>query len=272
VKLVVFDWAGTIVDHGCFAPVAPFVEAFARHGVELSTEVARGPMGLEKKDHIRALLALPEVARGWQRAHAAAPSEADVERIFADFVPLQLARVDASSRLISGLLECVEELRRRGVAIATTTGYFAEAADLCYAAAAEQGFRPDAAFCPSDVPEGRPAPWMIFRAMEALRVHPPAAVVKVGDTAPDIGEAVNAGAWAVGVAATGSHVGLTEDELAALPADDRERRIVGARRMVLGAGAHYVIGSVRDVPALVAQIDARLARGGVPSAPQRVPA
>ena len=33
IQLVVFDWAGTTVDHGCFAPVAAFIESFARFGV-----------------------------------------------------------------------------------------------------------------------------------------------------------------------------------------------------------------------------------------------
>jgi len=46
IKLVVFDWAGTTVDHGCYAPVAPFVDAFAQHGVTITTAESRGPMRL----------------------------------------------------------------------------------------------------------------------------------------------------------------------------------------------------------------------------------
>lgn len=30
---VIFDWAGTTVDFGCFAPVSAFAEAFARQAL-----------------------------------------------------------------------------------------------------------------------------------------------------------------------------------------------------------------------------------------------
>ena len=269
IRLVVFDLAGTIVDHGCFAPVRPFVDAFAQHGVTLSVAEARGPMGLAKKDHIRALFALPAPARQWHDLHGRAAAEADVDRVYDDFIPLQIESIAASSGLITGTLECATELRRRDVRIAVTTGYFTEAADRCYAEAARQGFHSDVSVCTSDVPAGRPAPWMMFRCMEATGVYPAAAVLKVGDTVPDIGEGLAAGAWTAGVAATGNDVGLTEDELAALPADERERRIEVARDMLRNAGAHDICDSVRDVPSIIDRIDARLARGEVPSPPRR---
>jgi phosphonoacetaldehyde hydrolase len=66
IRLVVFDWAGTTVDHGSRAPVAAFVRAFAGHGVEVTPDEARGPMGLHKRDHIRAMLQMPAVARRWR--------------------------------------------------------------------------------------------------------------------------------------------------------------------------------------------------------------
>jgi phosphonoacetaldehyde hydrolase len=45
-KAVVFDWAGTVVDFGSFAPMGVFVEAFAEFGVEVSVAQARAPMGM----------------------------------------------------------------------------------------------------------------------------------------------------------------------------------------------------------------------------------
>ena len=68
IRLVVFDWAGTTVDHGSFGPVAAFIEAFASRRVEISSTEARGPMGLHKKEHIRVLLQLPQVAERWLAA------------------------------------------------------------------------------------------------------------------------------------------------------------------------------------------------------------
>lgn len=256
-KLVVFDWAGTTVDHGCFAPVAPFIEVFRAAGIELTVEEARGPMGLHKRDHIAALFQLPRVAEWWQSRHGHRPDEADIDRLFADFIPRQLAVVKANSQLIPGLLEAAAELRRRGAKLGGTTGYFREAAELCQEAAREQGYAPDANLCTEDVPQGRPAPWMIFRLMEQLNVYPPTAVVKIGDTEPDMGEGRNAGVWTVGVAASGSDVGLTVAELAALAPNERAARIEAAKKKLFAAGAHYVIDTVADLPALLPTLEDR---------------
>ena len=54
-KGVILDWAGTTVDYGCFAPVQVFVEVFQQCGITVTTQQARLPMGLGKKDHIRAI-------------------------------------------------------------------------------------------------------------------------------------------------------------------------------------------------------------------------
>src|SRR5262245_1633743 len=184
IRLVVFDWAGTTVDHGSFAPVAPFVEAFARHGVTVSPAEARGPMGVHKRDHVRELLKIPAVAKRWRTAHGRDWAEADVEAIYQAFIPLQVAVLDQFAEPVPGLLAAVEQLRRGGVKIGGTTGYFREAAELVAAAARRRGYAPDVSLGPDDVAAGRPKPWMVFRIMEALDVCPPAAVRKGGDTVP----------------------------------------------------------------------------------------
>ena len=265
IRLVVFDWAGTAVDFGCFGPVTPFVTTLARHGVRVTPAQARGPMGLHKKDHLRALLRLPDAAAQWRQAHGRDWTEADVEGLYErDFVPLQLDEIHQHSRLIPGLLDCVAVLRRQGIKIGTTTGYFREAAERVFAAAREQGYAPDLNVLPDEVSAGRPAPWMIFRHMEKLGVWPPAAVLKVGDTVPDIHEGRNAGAWSVGVLHSGSEVGCTEEEFAALPAGERQARVAQARATLLDAGAHAVIPTVADLPGLIADVNARLRRGERP--------
>jgi phosphonoacetaldehyde hydrolase len=264
IRLVVFDWAGTTVDHGCFAPVAAFVAAFARHGVTVSTAEARGPMGLHKKDHIRTMLQAPALAQRWRSAHGRDWTESDVDAVFRGFVPLQLEVIDNHSRLVPGLLDCVAQLRALGVKVGATTGYFQEAAQRVYAAARAQSYEPDICLCAEDVPGGRPAPWMIFRIMERLGLYPPAAVVKLGDTVHDIAEGLNAGVWSVGVTATGSEVGCTEEEFAALPEATRREKCEAARRLLVSAGAHEVIGSVAELPALLRKIGERLAAGDVP--------
>jgi phosphonoacetaldehyde hydrolase len=264
IRLVVFDWSGTTVDHGSRGPLLPFVRAFAAQGVQITAAEARGPMGVHKKDHLRALLRLPAVARRWRERHGRDATEDDVDELYRQFMPLQLEVIDAFVDLVPGLLDCVGVLRGKGVAVGATTGYFRAAAERVYRAAAAQGYRPDHCVCAEEVSAGRPAPWMVFRVMEALGVFPPAAVVKVGDTVPDIGEGLSAGAWSVGVLRSGNDVGCTEQEWDALPHAEQGRRLASCREKLLAAGAHAVVETLAELPAVLNGFEARLGRGEKP--------
>lgn len=257
IRLVVFDWAGTVIDFGCCAPVAAFRDAFAQLGVPVTLAEARAPMGLHKKEHIRVMLEQAELAERWARVHGRQPDATDVERLYAIVTPLQIAAADRHDDLVPGLLECVAALRRDGIKIGATTGYFRAAADAVYGAAARQGYRPDVSVCADEVPLGRPAPFMIYRVMEATGVYPAGQVVKVGDTTQDIAEGVNAGAWSVGVIDSSNDMGLTRAEFQALtPAERAARRgEVGAK--LRAAGAHAVLCSLEELPMLIESLAGR---------------
>ncbi len=265
VRLVVFDWAGTTVDFGCFGPVESFIHALGRHGVEVTPEEVRGPMGSSKKDHLRELLRLPGASNQWREVQGRDWDESDVERIYRDdFAPLQIEAVTDHTRLVPGLLDVVRDLRSRGLAIATTTGYFREAAAIVFEAAARQGYRPDCDVVPEDVPAGRPEPWMIRRAMDLMRVDSPDEVVKVGDTPADIAEGRNAGVWTVGVIASSSEVGCTEESWAAMPEVEKRSKVETVRVRFLGLGAHAVIETLAELPGVIRAIEVRLRRGEGP--------
>ena len=87
VKAVIFDWAGTVIDYGSLAPMGAFVETFGEFGVSISIEEARGPMGMAKRPHIVAIMTLPRVAEAWTKRHGHAPTEADIDAVYAAFVP-----------------------------------------------------------------------------------------------------------------------------------------------------------------------------------------
>jgi len=111
--------------------------------------------------------------------------------------PLLLKVLPAHCDLIPGVLDTLAWLDRQGIPFATTTGYFREAADIVLERLAVVGFCPHVHICATEVPEGRPAPWMIFRCMEMLNVYPPQLVVNVGDTHVDVVAGRNAGVWSV---------------------------------------------------------------------------
>ncbi len=263
-QAVIFDWAGTTVDHGSLAPVRAITELFRRHGISLSNADARRDMGVFKRDHIRNILAMPQVAAEWHAAAGAAPGEKDVAALFAEFVPLQLDVLEEQAQVIDGVPALAERLRARGLHLGSTTGYSRPMLDVVVERAKAQGYVSDLALCPDDVPGGRPHPWMCLRLALHFRVSATRAAVKIGDTVSDIDEGRNAGMWAVGVSATGNEVGLSAPQLAALPPEDRRLRIDAARDHLIAAGAHYVVASVAECDAVLEEIDGRLVAGDRP--------
>ncbi len=264
IRLVVFDMAGTIIDHGSMAPVAALVVAFRELGIELSDADARGPMGLHKRDHIDQVVRLPHIAARWQALFGHPPTSADVDAIYERFLPLQAAEAEARVELIPGALQCLTAVRERKIATGTTTGYPRSIGQPITDAVAAQGWRADHSLFPDDVRAGRPAPWMIFRLMELTGVYPPSAVVKIGDTVPDIEEGRNAGVWTIGVIDTGNEIGLPLAECRALNVSERTRRATAAAEKLRQAGAHAVIGSVAELPAFLETLSPRIARGERP--------
>jgi phosphonoacetaldehyde hydrolase len=105
---------------------------------------------------------------------------------------------------------------------------------------------------------------MVFRVMEALSVYPPAAVVKVGDTVADVEEGRNAGAWSVGVIDSSNEMGLAEVEFNGLSAAERADRRRAVRDRFEAAGAHAVVNTLAELPAVLDQLTARLVAGGRP--------
>lgn len=264
IAAAILDWAGTVVDFGSRAPMGAFVRAFAQFGIDIDIADARGPMGMAKRDHIRAVGAAPRVAETWRARHGRAFSEADVDAIFDVFEPLNVASVVAHADFIPGALEAVAALRACGVRIGSTTGYTRPIMQRLLPVAEAAGYAPEVVVCAGDLPAGRPSPLMMWHAMAQMGVWPAWRVVKVDDTPVGIGEGRAAGTWTVGVALTGNIAGLSSEELAALPQAERAALRARAVGEMEAAGADAVIDSVAELPAAVAAIEARLRRGEMP--------
>jgi phosphonoacetaldehyde hydrolase len=238
-----------------------FIEVFKRMGVPISVEEARAPMGAHKKVHIRQIAQADAVRHRWQAARGRPPGDADVETMFQEFVPLQLDCLADYADLIPGTLEAVADFRRRGLKIGSTTGYTSGMMKILLAEAKARGYEPDSTVCATEVPAGRPEPWMCVQNAMNLRVYPFEACVKVDDTLPGIEEGLNAGMWTIGLARTGNELGLNAEEIAKLEPDVLTSKLDRAYGRMRQAGAHYVVDGIWDVPAVLDDINARLARG-----------
>jgi phosphonoacetaldehyde hydrolase len=264
IQAVLLDWAGTTMDFGCMAPAVVFVEVFKRQGVPITMEEARAPMGAHKRVHIQKITQLDSVRKRWQERHRRLPGEADVDAMFADFVPLQVQCLSDYSKLIPGTLPIVKALRRRGCRIGSTTGYTTEMMKINLEDAARQGYVPDSTVCASDVPAGRPYPFMCLQNVINLGVSPVEACVKIDDTRPGIDEGLNAGMWTIGLAISGNEIGLSLKDWRKVPKADQERMRQGAYARMYQSGAHYVVDTIADILPCLDEIEVRLARGERP--------
>ena len=263
-QAILLDWAGTTMDYGCYAPAVVFVQVYERKSVPISMEEARVPMGAHKKVHIRQISQIEAVSQRWQEVHGQKPNEDDIEAMFQDFIPLQLDCLADYADLIPGTLEAVADFRQRGLKVGSTTGYTGEMMQLLLSEAKKRGYEPDSTVCATDVPTGRPAPWMCIKNAMDLGIYPFESIVKIDDTLPGIEEGLNAGMWSIGLAKTGNEIGLNEEEIGKLDADVYERKIAHARKRMWQSGAHYVVDGIWEVPAVLDDINARLARGEHP--------
>lgn len=264
IKAVVFDWAGTMIDHGCRAPVVALQRVFAEAGVAISEAEARADMGRAKHDHIGRILAAPRVAAAWRETHGGDATAADIDRLHDAVEPMmRLAAADCAV-LIPGAADLAARLKADGVRIGSSTGYTRSMMADILPRAAAQGYAPEMVVCSGETAEGRPSPLMLWKILVEFGVLPATASVKVDDAAVGIGEGREAGAWTIGVAASGNGVGLDHEALLALPEEERQVRIGAAADELRLAGADYVVDSVADLAPVLDEIDARIADGERP--------
>ena len=266
VKALILDWSGTIADAYVLAPAVVFFEVFKKHGVEISMFEARGPMGLRKDLHIKALTETPEIRHRWKEIKGKDPDQGDVDAMFEDFVPMQLDCLRQYTGLLPGVAEVVQRLQKQGIKIGSTTGFVRPMVDVLEKDAKKQGYVPDASVAGDEVEHGaRPKPFMVYKNLDMMDVHPIQSVIKVDDTISGIGEALEAGCWGVGVSLYSNYMDI--DSLAhaeSLSDEEMVRRLDHTNEILQKAGAHYVIDSLTDIEPVIEDVNRRLARGERP--------
>lgn len=264
VKAVIFDWAGTTVDYGSRAPMGAFVKLFESEGIEMTIAQARIPMGISKWEHINFLLNLPEVQSQWLKIHKISHTDADVDRLLDIFVPMNKISILECGQLIPGVATLAKALRERDIKIGSTTGYTRELLDLLLPIAKKQGYEVDVFSYSGDTPLGRPSAQMMIKCARQLGLDNPLSFIKVDDTQPGIEEGKSFGCWTVGVAVSGNTLGLSLEELEALPVVEADRLKNIARMNMQEMKPDFVIDSVADLLPIIDEINERISRGEFP--------
>jgi phosphonatase-like hydrolase len=201
IQLVVFDMAGTTIeDDG--AVLKCLVETARLHDLPGTPDELNALMGMNKRE-VFALLA--------SRSHPTDPAQAErlADTALATFIGQMKAAYEAHLAPIPGTEETFAFLRARGIKIATDTGFDATIGGLIMERLNWPGRLIDLAVFSSDVSRGRPAPYMIFRAMERLGILDVRQVMKIGDSPADLEEGTNAGCSEVIGVLSGAHTAAT---------------------------------------------------------------
>ncbi|MHC1727769.1 MAG: phosphonoacetaldehyde hydrolase [Syntrophobacteraceae bacterium] len=263
-KAVILGWSGVAVDHGAFGSIQPYIDAFRESWVEISTQDVRQHQGLSYADHLLALLQSESVSSKWLDIYGAPPTEYDLDRLYRNIEQLMPTHVVNHAEPVSGLMEAVAEFRHRELKIGSTSSHSYGAMEALAEAAREGGYQPDAMVCSSDVPGGRPYPWMCYQNAINLEAYPLESLVKIGDTVPGIQEGLNAGMWTIGVLKTSSELGLTDEEITRADDGEIKQRVGLLEKKFFDAGAHFVVEGIRDCPAVIDKINQRLKFGEKP--------
>lgn len=265
VAYVMLDCSGTTMDRYVDAPAIVFVEVFKKFGLEISMPEAREPMGLRKDLHIKAITEIKSVRDRFTAKFGRPPNQGDVDTMFADFVPTQLSLLRGGSYhdLLPGVADVVKTMQRDGIKLGVTTGFTRDMLDLLLAGAAPQGFIPDTACAGDETEMPRPTAYMVIKNLERMGVYnlenALRRTVKVDDTVSGAGEGAPL-CWRVAVSKWSNYVA---DSWAAVkkmsPAELETKERASKEKLVSESGAHYVIDDLRDLPAVIADINVRLA-------------
>lgn len=195
ISLVVFDMAGTTIEDSGQVPAA-FTTVLNRHGIAVGEEALRAVRGASKRDAIRQLVT----------RHKGEQAGALTDEIYRDFRAHLAQLFNAGGvKAMPGVAGTFDWLRGRGIKIALNTGFDRETTDLIIDAVGWRNGVADTIICGDDVALGRPAPYLIFRSMEATGVTSVRQVMCIGDTVLDLQAGNNAGIrYVVGVL-SGAH-------------------------------------------------------------------
>ena len=252
IEAVIFDWAGTTVDYGSFAPVQAFIEAFKEFGITPTVEEVREPVGMLKWNHIHTMMQMARITEEWKKIYGRMWEKEDVDAVYEKSEQAIFRILHNYAAPKPYVLDAIKELRELGIKIGSTTGYTDDMMEILVPAAKENGYAPDFWCSPNAVNNmGRPYPYMIYKNMQVLGVHGADNVIKVGDTVADIKEGIAAGVITVGIVEGSSVMGISESEFENLSLEEKAKRCKRVREVYEKAGADYVIQNMSELTTLV---------------------
>ena len=264
VKGIIFDWAGTTVDYGCFAPVITFMEIFSEYKIQLTLEEVMAPMGIHKKEHMKILLELDRIKKLWASKYGTEPDDCNVDELYARFEPKLISKLKDFAEPNPFVVSVVKKLKAMRLKIGSTTGYTRKMMNELVPYAEKEGYSPDNIVTSDEVIQGRPHPFMCYKNALDLGIYPLETIIKVGDTIADIREGVNASMWSVGIILGSSLMGMTGKEAEECDPVIMKTKKEKVEKIFYDNGAHFVIDDIRELIPLIKIISKKLTNGEKP--------
>ncbi|MCX4029032.1 phosphonoacetaldehyde hydrolase [Endozoicomonas sp. SM1973] len=264
VQGVIFDLAGTLIDFGAMAPVEALQATFADHHIDIPEPLLRQLSTSDYQQQLKQLLDEGTVSEAWSNQYGRLPSHEDLENLQQQFIPHQIKSILNHADLVPDAIELAKHLLKQGIKLGINTDYSRSLVADLLPELHNKGLTTTSVVCANEVSRGRPYPHMSLKNAIELDVEHIHACVKVDDTEAGIEEGLNAGMWTVAVAVSGNKIGKRLEDWQALDKTQQDTLRSPVTIQLYRAGAHYVIDTIKDLPACLTDIEQRLKRGEKP--------
>ena len=258
VEAIVFDLAGTLIDFGSLAPSQVLIELFDRFGIKITRKQAIGPMGIEKRAHIKALLTTRKINSQWRKKFKSKPTDKDIDKLFKLFNPELKKIIKKHSKFISGSKKTLDFIKNKKIKIGINTGYSEEILKMILPELKKQKFIPDVSYSSSNTKIGRPSAEIIYKIFSDLNITKGSNCIKIDDTIPGLQEGLNAGMWVVGVIFSGNEFGKNEYEFNKLTYKEKLKFKKKISHKFKKIGVHYVIDTIKDLPKIIERVENKI--------------
>jgi len=258
IKGIILDVAGTFIDPFVVAPTSNFVKAFKTHGLDISTKSTRLHMGLSKDIHIQKMVQLPEIKQqlsniAYSKGCFEVPT---VDDLYDEFHRLEKQTVGKHTTLIYGAYSTIQQLQNQKIKFGITTGYNREILNMILKDVDLQNIRFDSHVTSDEVSRARPAPFMIWKNMENLKIINAKHILKVDDTNPGIEEGHNAGCWTCAVVNTSAYMNVDSwDHFYSLSEKELAVKQKESKRKIMKSKPHFIIDDISQLPLVVNAIN-----------------
>lgn len=253
IEAVIFDWAGTMVDYGCFAPQSALMKVMKSYNMPLNSDALRLREEMCTVKGIKEVVKSAGFMRYWKEGHDERPTNKEWTEIYAKFLKELKKSVLQFAGFHPYVSETIRMLKARNVKIGSTTSYPADIVKGLQSLAKKQGCQPACCAVPDKF--GRPYPYMLFENMKKLNILSVENVIKVGDSTLDILEGKNAGIFSIGVVEGSYELGCTKEAYEAMPIQERHTFYRNAEEKFRKAGADLVIASMKELPDAIRLIE-----------------